>query len=100
MSRAVDTLLPILRDGGNPVARQGERIISRATFLAEMEELAGLLPDRPFVVNFCLDRYRFSVALDGRHAPRAGHVAAKQSRRGGGDRVVRGLSSALCVDGR
>jgi acyl-CoA synthetase (AMP-forming)/AMP-acid ligase II len=62
VSRAVDTLLPILRDGGNPVARQGERIISGAAFLAETEELAGLLPDRPFVVNFCLDRYRFSVA--------------------------------------
>jgi acyl-CoA synthetase (AMP-forming)/AMP-acid ligase II len=55
-------LLPILRDAGSLVARQGERIISRSTFLAEVEELAGVLPDRPFVVNFCSDRYRFSVA--------------------------------------
>ena len=56
------TDLPILRDGNAPVARQGERIISRPRFLAEIEQLAERLPDRPYVVNFCTDRYRFTVA--------------------------------------
>jgi acyl-CoA synthetase (AMP-forming)/AMP-acid ligase II len=55
------THLPILRDGTTPVARQGERIISRPAFLAEIHHLAERLPDRPYVVNFCSDRYRFTV---------------------------------------
>jgi acyl-CoA synthetase (AMP-forming)/AMP-acid ligase II len=56
------TDLPILQDGNAPVARQGEQIISRPRFLAEIEQLAERLPDRPYVVNFCTDRYRFTVA--------------------------------------
>jgi acyl-coenzyme A synthetase/AMP-(fatty) acid ligase len=62
MSSGTGTVLPILCDGDGPVARQGERVISRATFLAEIEQLAEQLPDRPYVVNFCADRYRFTVA--------------------------------------
>jgi acyl-CoA synthetase (AMP-forming)/AMP-acid ligase II len=54
--------LPVLRDGDRPVARQAGGIISRARFLAETAELAERLPDRRHVVNFCSDRYRFTVA--------------------------------------
>ncbi len=55
-------LLPFLRDPGVLVARRGTSVISRAQFLADIEELAARLPDRPYSVNFCADRYRFSVA--------------------------------------
>jgi len=62
MSGIVPSGLPILCEGDSPVARQGERIISRATFLAEIMELAEGLPALPYVVNFCSDRYQFTVA--------------------------------------
>ncbi len=62
MSGVVATAIPVIRDTDGPFARQGKRIILRATFLAETEELAGQLPDRPYLVNFCSDRYRFTVA--------------------------------------
>jgi acyl-CoA synthetase (AMP-forming)/AMP-acid ligase II len=63
VSSAVQSDLPILRQGDGPVARQGERIISRTEFLSEIQEVAERLPDRPYVVNFCSDRYRFTVGL-------------------------------------
>jgi acyl-coenzyme A synthetase/AMP-(fatty) acid ligase len=62
MNTGAMSALPILRDGDGPVARQGQRVISRAAFLAEIQQLAEQLPDRPYVVNFCSDRYRFTVA--------------------------------------
>ncbi|HET6307005.1 MAG TPA: hypothetical protein VFG12_07455, partial [Rhodopila sp.] len=55
--------LPLLPAGPDVVARQEGKLVSRARFLAEIEELAGQLPDRAYVVNFCADRYRFAVAL-------------------------------------
>jgi len=55
--------LPFLRCGGNPVARQGSRVISRSVFLSEIATLADQLPDRLYIVNLCSDRYGFSVAL-------------------------------------
>lgn len=65
MSQGDRAMLPILRGGtdGDPVARQGGRIISRAAFMADIEQLAQQLPDRPQVINFCSDRYRFTVGL-------------------------------------
>jgi acyl-coenzyme A synthetase/AMP-(fatty) acid ligase/acyl dehydratase len=62
MSGPATSVLPILCDGDAPVARQGQRIISRGAFLAEIQALAVRLPERPYVVNFCSDRYRFTVA--------------------------------------
>jgi acyl-coenzyme A synthetase/AMP-(fatty) acid ligase len=62
MSAAVAPTLPMLCDGDGPVARRGRRIVPRSTFLAEIEELAQRLPDRRYVVNFCSDRYHFTVA--------------------------------------
>ena len=52
---------PFLRGDGLAVARRNGKLIARGTFLAEIEELAARLPDRPFVVNFCADRTRFAV---------------------------------------
>ena len=54
--------LPILCDFEGPVARRGTCSVARGLFLAEIEELAQRLPDQPFVVNFCTDRYQFVVA--------------------------------------
>jgi acyl-CoA synthetase (AMP-forming)/AMP-acid ligase II len=58
----VTAAAPLLRHAGAVVARQGNALIPPATFLAEIKELAQLLPDRPYVINFCADRYRFTVA--------------------------------------
>ena len=54
--------LPFLRTSVATVARRAGELIPRSCFLAEIEELTALLPDRPYVVNFCNDRYRFAVA--------------------------------------
>lgn len=54
--------LPFLRHGGMVVARQGGSVITRTRFLAEIEALAESLPDHPFIINLCADRYRFTVA--------------------------------------
>jgi acyl-coenzyme A synthetase/AMP-(fatty) acid ligase len=54
--------LPFLHDGGDVVARQGGKLITRAQFLAEIEEFAEQLPDRSYIVNLCTDRYHFAVA--------------------------------------
>jgi acyl-coenzyme A synthetase/AMP-(fatty) acid ligase len=54
--------LPFLRGASAPVAYRHGQIITRATFLAEIAELARQLPDRPYIVNLCVDRYRFTVA--------------------------------------
>jgi acyl-CoA synthetase (AMP-forming)/AMP-acid ligase II len=62
MSGPATSVLPILCAGDAPVARQGRRIISRGAFLAEIQALTERLPNRPYVVNFCSDRYRFTVA--------------------------------------
>ena len=53
---------PFLRSASDTVARRAGELVPRSRFLAEIEELAGQLPDRPYVVNFCNDRYRFAVA--------------------------------------
>jgi acyl-coenzyme A synthetase/AMP-(fatty) acid ligase len=62
MSGGATASLPFLRDGGDSVARQGGTIISRAVFLSDIDAMAQQLPDHPYVVNFCADRYRFTVA--------------------------------------
>jgi acyl-CoA synthetase (AMP-forming)/AMP-acid ligase II len=73
--------LPFLRGDADSVARRGGAIVSRAAFLAETEELAAQLPDRPFVVNFCADRYRFAVGWAA--AMRRGQVTLLPSGRDG-----------------
>jgi acyl-coenzyme A synthetase/AMP-(fatty) acid ligase len=43
------------------VARRGGRPMTRAAFLAEIAACAAWLPDRPYLINFCADRVRFTV---------------------------------------
>jgi acyl-coenzyme A synthetase/AMP-(fatty) acid ligase len=62
MSAHPGSYLLFLHDGGDIVARQGGKLITRAQFLAEIEELAEQLPDRSYIVNLCTDRYHFAIA--------------------------------------
>jgi acyl-coenzyme A synthetase/AMP-(fatty) acid ligase len=57
--------LPLIRnfDAGAAFAVRGGRVISAEEFLVEARGLAKMLPDRPFLVNLCTDRYRFAVGL-------------------------------------
>lgn len=48
-------------DGVLAFDAQGE--ITRARFVAQVRAVAAQLPDAPFAVNLCEDRYRFLVAL-------------------------------------
>lgn len=59
-------------DGTSPLARgmAGRALafgrggsVALGDFLAEVRGVAGLLPDRPYAVNLCEDRYRFLVAF-------------------------------------
>lgn len=48
---------------GRIVAFQGDRAVPLATFLRHVHGVAAQLPEGPFAVNLCEDRYRFLVAL-------------------------------------
>lgn len=50
-------------DASSVVARTGGRAVNAARFLADVDAVAGRLPSRAFLVNFCADRYRFAVGL-------------------------------------
>ena len=45
------------------VAWRAEGPVTRREFLAEVQQLAALLPTSPYLINMCRDRYRFSVGL-------------------------------------
>ncbi|WP_133000231.1 AMP-binding protein [Luteimonas arsenica] len=49
--------------GDRPIAFGDVQGVALADFLAEVRGIAALLPDRPFAVNLCEDRYRFLVAF-------------------------------------
>ena len=56
--------LPMVRGDGDAVIAFGpDGSITRATFLAHVRGVAALLPDAPFALNLCEDRYRFLVAF-------------------------------------
>jgi acyl-CoA synthetase (AMP-forming)/AMP-acid ligase II len=84
------THLAILGEGDGPVARVGGRGIVRGEFLAEIEALAACLPERAFVVNYCTDRYRFTVGWMA--AMLRGQITLLPSRRDAG------AVAALLVD--
>ena len=46
-----------------PIAFGGAGNVALADFMSEVRGVAALLPDRPFAVNLCEDRYRFLVAF-------------------------------------
>ena len=59
------THLPFLRPGHpqDPIAWRANQVITRQQFLRDLGALLPRLPDRPYVLNHCDDRYHFLVAL-------------------------------------
>src|SRR5438876_8493212 len=57
--------IPLIRnfDDGAVFAFRDRRPIRVEEFLAEAHRLAGLIPDRQYVVNLCSDRGRFAAGL-------------------------------------
>ncbi len=57
--------IPLIRnfDAGAVFAFQDGRPIHLEGFLAEARRLAGLIPDRRYVVNLCSDRFRFAAGF-------------------------------------
>lgn len=50
-------------DGARPLVHGAAGPVSLATFLGHVRGVAALLPDRPYALNLCEDRYRFLVAF-------------------------------------
>ncbi|NYZ63497.1 AMP-binding protein [Luteimonas deserti] len=56
--------LPLLRgDGQRAVAFDADGATTLQTFLGHVHGVAALLPDAPYALNLCEDRYRFLVAF-------------------------------------
>ena len=57
--------LPLLRPGqpGDVIAWRGGRPITRGEFRRDLAALSARLPERPYVLNHCDDRYHFLVGL-------------------------------------
>ncbi|HKB58427.1 MAG TPA: beta-hydroxyacyl-ACP dehydratase, partial [Gallionellaceae bacterium] len=57
--------LPIFghRDPAAVFAYRQGRPVTAAAFAREVRELAVRLPDRPYILNLCSDRYRFAVGF-------------------------------------
>ncbi|HEY6241160.1 MAG TPA: AMP-binding protein, partial [Burkholderiales bacterium] len=57
--------IPLIRNyhPGATFAFRDGRPVSVEAFLSDVRRLAGLIPDRQFVVNLCSDRYRFAVGF-------------------------------------
>lgn len=61
---ATSLTLPLLtHNRGEPVALWRGRMVDREACLAHVQRLAGELPQAPFAINLCNDRYAFMVAL-------------------------------------
>lgn len=58
-------LYPIIRHSENDdiIAFQGRRAITVVEFLHDVAVLAARLPSREYVLNLCVDRYKFMVGL-------------------------------------
>lgn len=56
-------ILPLLAGPAGPVARRQGRLVSRAAFLGHVRYVAERLPDVPYALNLCEDRYLFLVAF-------------------------------------
>jgi len=59
------TAFPLLHPGvpGDVVAWRGTQPITRQQFQRDLASLLATLPDRPYVLNHCEDRYHFLVGL-------------------------------------
>ncbi len=61
MTASSESLLQ--RDLDTVMFRSAEGDVTGAQFLAHVERLAGELPDRACVINYCQNRYQFAVAF-------------------------------------
>ncbi len=50
-------------DRGAIFAYRGKQAVTVAEFVADVRRLARLLPERPYMLNLCGDRYRFAVGF-------------------------------------
>ena len=77
----MDALLPLLGKYAldTTLVFGGNQRISAGEFLADVERLAAALPDAPYVLNDCFDRYRFLVGFAA--ALRRGQVSLLPSNR-------------------
>ena len=50
-------------DAADAVAYRDAQPVTAARFVADVERVAEQLPARSYLVNFCMDRYRFAVGL-------------------------------------
>jgi acyl-coenzyme A synthetase/AMP-(fatty) acid ligase len=59
------SVIPFLghRDASAVLAWRADRPVRVGEFLTDLTALSAALPDRPFLVNLCSDRYRFAVGL-------------------------------------
>lgn len=58
------TSLPLLtHPAGHTVAWVDGKAISREQFLEDLHQVASVLPDHPFAINLCENRYNFLVAF-------------------------------------
>ena len=56
--------IPLIRhDPGSVFAYRKGQPIAVATFLSDVAHLAQQLPDKPYILNLCTDRYRFAVSF-------------------------------------
>ena len=57
--------VPLMRgaDLAAPFAFEGGRLLRAREWLADVQTVARLLPARRYVLNYCEDRYRFSVGF-------------------------------------
>ena len=57
--------LPLLREyrAGAAFAYQNGHALGVARFLQDVAQLADVLPDRPYILNLCGDRYHFTVGF-------------------------------------
>ena len=56
--------IPLIRhDPGSVFAYRGGQPITGGAFLSDVAHLAQQLPDKPYILNLCTDRYHFAVSF-------------------------------------
>lgn len=50
-------------DPGAIFACRGDSLVTVSRFLGDVRQLAAQLPDQPYILNLCSDRYRFAVGF-------------------------------------
>jgi acyl-coenzyme A synthetase/AMP-(fatty) acid ligase len=91
--------LPLLfeSDPAATVAVRGGQAVSQERFLAEVEALAGRLPAGGEVLNFCSDRYAFSLGLLAAIARGIPSHLPHSTARGGISQLAQGIPGLVCL---